>query len=448
MRPQLTVIFVTDRGPWSVGLVEDQAPAVVQLETGDDPDTATSLAQQVAGLTKLLDELGVRSRTAVLALPSTWCTAAPLSTEGLLRRGRHAALLYRFEEQLPLDAEDVAADFVESPGVSLGICCQVRQVAPSIDVVEEAGINIGSVCPTAMLALSGHLSRGEGDAAIHLLQHAGRVECFATASGRPRAWYSLAATVEAVTRQMRYHQLWQAEPLQLAAVGLEPPLLEALQTLADVGHVEVSDAATDELATAAAAEVVLHGRRAPVELRRGALAPRNPLARVRQPLIAAATALVLLLAGIAGASFWRAEGYQRLTLDQRDQQALVFRSALPGQRVPAAPLPRLRSEADRVAGAHGLGASGLPERPSALHLLHTTLEGLSRDLRYRVLDLRLDGRQLYIDGQARSHTEADRITASLRQSLEGFDLAPPRTEHLPERGVSFTIMGQRQGGMP
>jgi hypothetical protein len=55
-----------------------------------------------------------------------------------------------------------------------------------------------------------------------------------------------------------------------------------------------------------------------------------------------------------------------------------------------------------------------------------------------VLELRLDGGRLYLDGQVRHHTDADRIAAGLRQR-GGLTVDPPRTQNLRDAGVGFTL---------
>src|SRR5207248_1647357 len=73
-----------------------------------------------------------------------------------------------------------------------------------------------------------------------------------------------------------------------------------------------------------------------------------------------------------------------------------------------------------------------------------------KDLRYRVLEVRLDQGRFTLEGQAAAHGDADSIVASLRRG-GAFTVEPPRTEQLvlstgPDeksgnKGVAFTISG-------
>ena len=77
------------------------------------------------------------------------------------------------------------------------------------------------------------------------------------------------------------------------------------------------------------------------------------------------------------------------------------------------------------------------------------------ELRYRVLELRLDQNRFTLEGQAAAHGDADSIVTALRQGGT-FSVEPPRTEQLGDaagsgeageksetgtKGVAFTITG-------
>lgn len=68
--------------------------------------------------------------------------------------------------------------------------------------------------------------------------------------------------------------------------------------------------------------------------------------------------------------------------------------------------------------------------------LQRVLGSLPTDLRYRILDLNIQPNRIRLDGQARSHVEAERLAMALRQSGT-YEVESPKTEVLKERGVSF-----------
>src|SRR5690606_25478069 len=80
----------------------DAPPEIHQAATA--PDAAAD-----AAAARLL-ERGYGGDGVVLAIPSAWALAAPVSAEGLPKKGQRQAILYRLEEKLPVSAEEVVAD--------------------------------------------------------------------------------------------------------------------------------------------------------------------------------------------------------------------------------------------------------------------------------------------------------------------------------------------------
>src|SRR5690606_24179347 len=91
----------------------------------------------------------------VLSIPSRHCLSAWIDIQGLPRRDREQTLIYRLEAELPIAAEDIVADFVESQGGALGVALPFQVITPWIAGLEAAGMQIDHLVPHAMLLLSG-----------------------------------------------------------------------------------------------------------------------------------------------------------------------------------------------------------------------------------------------------------------------------------------------------
>ena len=115
-----------------------------------DPENLEALVD--AALRAARDS-GARPVPLILALPSSACLAATVSTDGLLRQRRREALSYRLEEALPLDAENYVADFAPAGSTSeaLGVAVEVDPLRLLIEALEARGLTIAHVCPTALL---------------------------------------------------------------------------------------------------------------------------------------------------------------------------------------------------------------------------------------------------------------------------------------------------------
>ncbi len=191
---------------------------------------------------------------------------------------------------------------------------------------------------------------------------------------------------------------------------------------------------------ALAASKCLNGQNIPsIELRQGALATATPLVRVRTPLIAASCGAAFFVLCLTIFLFWRSAQYDRLASTAHDQQVQVYLIAMPNTAPPAAITSRLVSEARRLAAASHIDTS-VPQQAiqSVLPLLRDVLSALPRGLRYRVVEMRLEPQQLYLEGQTLDHAAADQIATSLRRRL-ALGVDPPHTEQAPGEDVNFTI---------
>jgi len=150
--------------------------------------------------------------------------------------------------------------------------------------------------------------------------------------------------------------------------------------------------------------------------------------------------MVLLLVAVIGVTQWRAGRYAAIEADLAGREVELFKQTFPDQRVPVNIKSRLASEARKLAGLSGREAGDVAAmRPtSALVHLYALLASLPGDLRFRILDLSIDPDQLRVTGEARAHGDAERIAGSLRDTGR-YEVDPPRTQALADRGVSFTF---------
>ena len=213
---------------------------------------------------------------------------------------------------------------------------------------------------------------------------------------------------------------------------------------------------TDMAALGAAGVLAGEGQVA-IQFRRDSLAPPEPLRRVRGPLTlavvaAAGAGLSLAASMLAVARAYDARVSQCQSLDRAFYRQGLGTQASPDARVTA----ELAREARRLQALSGtLGppatASRGPSVPaaapfrrprSALRMLADVLEALPRDVRFRITDLQLSPEQVQVEGQGRTHGDADAIADGLR-GLGGYAVDPPHSEvHGSTPGVSFTVIAR------
>jgi hypothetical protein len=220
------------------------------------------------------------------------------------------------------------------------------------------------------------------------------------------------------------------------------PLAQALREsgiqIVETGKEMASPKAMWQLA-ACSAQRLPAGRPAGwVNLRRDGLAPAGALAAAGGYLKAAAVLLVLVLAAASAGLWWKGRRLQEMGRGDRAAQTRRFLAAYPGQSVPPDVRAYLESQLRKLAGIRGAD-NEIPYRPNALVTLGEVLEGMPDNMRLRLVDIRIDSGEVYLEGQVRRHSDAQTIYRKLVD--RGFVLQPPNTDHLAAGGVSFLLTG-------
>ncbi len=402
------------------------------------PDPALFLAQ--------LQELGYQGQEVCLGLPSPLVFSAQVATADLPRKNRTTALLYRLEEQLPLEAERLTADFFPpAGGQTLGVAVETRRVEPLLECLAEAGVEIAVICPTALLAAWHVLHQRQAELPGNFLLLAGPDgwDLFRLAGRQPTAWHSMAREPEELVRGLSADLLAApveaARPVVEVLGDLNETVARQIEQDAGVTMVSSSEPSVPEAAAKAAA-LALAGQGAGwVDLRRDQLSMKNVWSRL-QTLVKTAVILGLaLLVTMTALCYWRGRRYEAQARQFDAQQLAVYQSIYPTGQVPTNLASRLRSEYARLAATSGEGFEA-PGRQNALENLRAIAANLPGDVRCRLTTIDLSPHSLLLEGQVRSHGEAEKIAQALKRT--GLEIEPPATEQDSHGGVSFTITGK------
>ncbi len=436
---RVNVIFVTDQA-WSVGVAEAGGVSIVGLPPADPPVPAQQAAR---GLREFLDQSGYDGHGVVLAIPSSWCLCAAIETDELQLKPTPEALTFKLEDQLPVAAEEVVADFVTTPKRALGVAVCIDRLGPLVECLEDHGVAVQYICPTAMLAAQGATPVQPGhDPRVALWANGDATEMITFDAQQPASWYHLRSNRQAVKLAFAALAVNADAPPAVTTHGVSGDVTRSLETLAS-GWTVTGDGQQLEPAAAATAGEVLAGRINPwINLRRGPLAVRDPLRQVRLPLNCAVAAAAVFLITVNLVLFWQTRQHHDTIGRHATLQEVIFTELFPGRRVPLNVRSRLASEKRHLEAIKGQ-STPLANQASTLNTLYQVLRGLPADARFRVSDLRLGGDRLDLSGQARSHSQADAVANALNQHSP-FVVSQPSTEQLPDGGVVFKITGQKQ----
>lgn len=433
MKPSFLVEFETDR--WRIACF---AAGVVELrEVMAGADAAGAGAVKAA-----LQQWGYRGGGVCLGLPSSLVLAAQIDCPSLPRRERASAMLYRLEEQLPLDIESLTADFLPPVGGrALGVAVRTDRVRELTGPLAEAGVDTAAICPTALLAVW-QVCQAGAPCDYVLIVSSGRSDIFRLYEKRPVAWYTVADDPQELVRCIKADHL--AHPVEapqatVCVVAEAGWPTTALESEAGLKVARRHEEPVLGLAARAAGRLLADGQAGWINLCRGALAPGGAWGRLGG-LLRSAVVLALVLPAVLAAVFY-ARGLQYA--DRTDQalrgQGEAYREAFPNRPAPVAVKSRLRSEAARLAGLSGISAK-VPSPAGALEILRKMAAGIPPGMRVRILEIRIGPESIFIEGQARTHSDAETISRGL--SGAGLAVEPPHTESLATGGVAFTLAGK------
>lgn len=440
-------LLVVGQGPWRLlPLTESPSSTEVSARRIDGGD----LAQQAQAVGRVLQESGGAGAPIVLALESRHCLSARVSTPQSGRK-RRQAWSFAFEEQVPVAAEDFVADFLPlGQGEALGVCVELAWLRPIVDALENQNLRMPLASPLAWLATAQAASDDPGLDAVVVRgqpQEARGVDVLELRDGRPLAWHwypqdsleSLAPLQHGPSSPSATSKIGLVAPGDLAAApGFGNPLgPEAAVLLGDV----------DSAAGRHALALISQGTTPWLNFRQGPLATRTPLQVYHRPTVALLVAVAIALLCVTAVTQWRTARYRSLQQQLVTQQAEVFAGLFPQQRLPSGIKARLTSEHRKLAGLGGQEAdAGLIQEPSALAHLERVLEHLPSDVTFRVVGLQIDPDVIRVDGEALSHSDADRIVSSLRQSGH-FEVEQPRTQTKSDESVGFLFTMRPRAGL-
>ena len=422
------VLLTEEAGRWTV---QAAAPGGEVRRVAASEDDPSRFAVEVADL---VDELSLSPGRVVLAIGSVLFATLPDRSPT-----DRTARTYLLEDSLPLDAEQIVADFCGSDLVA-AVAVDGDRFGPLVESLEEAGLRVQSVVPSVLVTMQQLLARRDVRSA--------QPDCL--------VWPG-ANSVELVRFENERPIDWRQLPLDglAAAIRLGPPIGSALVVESD-GSPPLSDdliasettrrirLAGDELPRAAAKTIAM--RLAPwFELRRGPLAAGDPnrrLAAAWATLSVVVTAALLLAAALIGWSTLQLNG---TIADHKAEQDAAYERAFGPGNVPRAAMRQLTSKL-RAARLAASEPESVPQATPAMTVLAEALAGLPDGVRTRIDDIRVAGDAVTLAVELRSHDDAGRVAAGL--DAAGFEVVPPTTTQTDSGSVRTSIRASRQADEP
>lgn len=371
-----------------------------------------------------------KNANVVLAPSSASCFFCLLDSEDIVDARDRQAMLFELENHLPIDAESTVADFVTVPSTAdpppvSAVAISATRWRGIANAFEEADLPVRSIVPASILAtraICRHIELAE-TAELFLVDD-GFVDIIELRNETVLRWKHLALNTKAIKR---HRALSETEADRTLVVGLVPG---AYAEFADADDADFLDGDFHDFVVEGAMLLREKPSSRWFELRRGALAPSDPLRAIGIQLRWVAVAAAACLLALAVGGWWRTTRIEKEIEDLRATQTNMFEEAFPGARVPGALLRRVRSEHSKVLSSRGENTDiQIPQ--SAPDLLRRVLAALPTDVRLRITRIEIIDGDVDLMIQVKNPVDAGRIATAISQA--GFEVDPPGTRRVDEQ---------------
>lgn len=433
-------LVVADDASWSVVRIRGSRVEVVEQQ----PLEPHQLQDLIEAVPAVLKEHHARHQPVLLAIGGMHCAAATVSIPSPRHARNRQAMTYLMEPLLPWSAEDVITDYETRGTQALMVAIERSPWEALTASWQEAGVHLQSIVPLSRLALQSDLSSlpSRSQRTVYLQGSTASVDIWRIDSQQPVSWQHIPTSDASVLQAVQLMLLTEPLPLRLVCRDVSETLLNKLQRF---GELELSVLSTTDpeqrmQRVAQPAAEILDGRRhAPLELCRESLALRDRAGAGRKSASLLQLSVIVLLICIGAAFLMKSQQVEEARQLVIEEQKQVFQRIFPDRRVPEGVRMRLESERLRLQGLRG-DSEEIDEAVPALAMLHRLLQAIPADLRYRLLEVRIEDGQLALIGEVRDHSDADTIASALRKV--GLKVSSPQTHRLPEKGVGFRIAAE------
>lgn len=379
------------------------------LDVSDAQGAYESLASQ-----------GYRSEDVLMVVGSSEFYSGSIDPERLPAKGSEEAKSYLFEEKLPVPVEDLVLKFKSGSESVQGRGLNTVQLKSLVESLEELGVSIEWIVPKILLILQATEEFKDSEFQGYLLIKGGlSSDLVYLNQGELESWR------------------WGSEESLKQRAELEHSLIDESEIVIRTYDLDENPLLIQGI------ENHYRGRSSSnSNYRAGSLEPRDRIRKIQVPLMASIAALAVACLMVACSFYLKAQDFSMIEKNSKQKISEHFDKNFPAQKQPQSVRRRFESRYQELLSAQLLTQGGHSKGHGTLWSLRHFLASIPKDMRYLILELRIKNLEISVSGQARSHSETDRIVASLREG-GGFNLTSPRTTKQKDGGVSFRFDGQR-----
>lgn len=407
----MVLLMIESRRQWRiVSCADPDQMRVLPMDT-----TPRQLAESA------LELVADKRASIMLAVRSDQVMTAKLSPASDRVAGDREAMLFQLEEELPVRAEQLAADFMTSESSTLGVAIDASRYRPIVEAFDALGMRVTGIAPTATLIASELAPDVERDIDFLLFGNEDGCDLVQLNDRQPVNWWFENSVDNAFATELTVVTLPFERSFKLLnySSATPPP---APNIAIETGK---SDATDLQLLIRATGRIT-SGTSPWFDLRRGPLIVGDPHREIRWPLKVLVASLLLLMFSIGAALFIRAGQFETEMAELHDSQRQLIAEVLPNQKIPAGGiLSRLKSHVKTMRGAREKAQNVELSQSSVLILQHF-MQAMSNASNFEVRNASVENGELDVDVVVNSFAAVNELMGTLQQ--HGFEMSPPSSE--------------------
>lgn len=402
-------------------------------------DASATIETTAKQLVDVLNTADFYSGGLVLGVPAARCLPATFGASDLPDRD-YTTRLFRFEEHLPLSAEQVVAEFIDATPThhvahTLGIAVERDWLERYVNAFELAGLAVDAIIPTTLLAARSQLPSSSSALLISEPGEA-RWQLLVCDDGVPQQWLQLPDDIDALKQAIRVLSLQgiEIDSLRCVSVTLQNDRSGLPEGMSKLERFE-------SLAEETAADL-LQGKTALINFRNHGLPAPDRLRLNRRAidamLVGVAAMLILLTL-----SFWIGAARYNAVSDH-DQQMMMtrFHETLPGWPTPSNFRAVVASERRRLSP----GVDGAAVAPTALAMMLRVLPPLPQNSDVSLSELTFAPEHFDLAGTLDRYESSQPLSDAIRAG--GLNVSPVQAHRVSDHSWEFTLSGQARSPNP
>lgn len=323
------------------------------------------------------------------------------------------AVTYALEDSLPLDAESMLVEFIQSGNEQLAIVGEKQEISAIVEGLSEAGILIAGICPVALLSLQELVAAGTTRKSTAVVfERPSNCDMFLLNDNKVSEWVT-------VQRSNLEHQI---ELSNLTRYDQTIWVRESINDLPQNNCVEnatIVDENPLQLAGKFFGQALARNQKLPINFIRHF--EEHDLRSHQQSKVShlLMLAVLVLMISIAAALFFRGNQLQAIGDEWEDQKIALYQEIFPDQRLSRRIEHSLRNKLNEIesstSGAVENDISGL-----TLVTLFNFLESLPPKMKFRFDQIVVGPKFLQLSGEVKNENEIEMLKSSFEEN--GFDV--------------------------